>query len=48
LDNDDLESLLWIEDEETKRLAKELYTEQMIAELEKEENGTRKVATDYR
>ena len=41
LDND-LESLSWIEDEETTRLAKELYIELMIAqEEENEKEATR-------
>lgn len=41
MDND-LESLSWIEDEETTRLAKELYIELMIAqEEENEKKATR-------
>lgn len=46
---DDFESL-WIpmlDDEETKRLANELYIELMITELEREENEKRKATANH-
>lgn len=38
--NDNLDSLSWIEDEETERLAKQLYIELMIAQEEQNESQT--------